>query len=83
MLIENARTAQNLREQAQRCRTNTGAAILCCVAGWLEGQAVVEGDLEPHEFVDLWAEKPQTTVDATGNAAAEWNYDDDGRPIHN
>ena len=83
MLIENTRTAQNLREQAQRCRTVTGAAILCCVAGWLEGQAVVEGDLEPHEFVDLWAEKPQTTVDATGNAAAEWNYDDDGKPIQN
>jgi hypothetical protein len=55
MLIENTRTAQDLREQAQRCRTNTGAAILCGIAGWLDKRPVIEGDLEPHEFVDLWA----------------------------
>ena len=28
---------------------------MCGIVMWLEGWEAVEGGLEPHEFVDLWA----------------------------
>jgi hypothetical protein len=49
------RTIKDLREQARKCKTTTGAAIMCGIVMWLEGWEAVEGGLEPHEFVDLWA----------------------------
>jgi len=54
MIIETQRTTQDLREQAKRCGTARGAAILCCIAGWLEGKEVVEDNAQPYQFVDRW-----------------------------
>ena len=56
------KTPRDLRQQAMKCKTNCGAAILCSLATWMEGREAtgmpapetIEG-LEPWEFVDLWA----------------------------
>jgi len=50
-------TPTQLRQQARMCQLPTAAAILSCVAGWLEGREMVEGGLEPWEFADLWARR--------------------------
>ena len=50
---ETTRTPKDLQQQAQKCQTVNGAAILCGIAAWLDGLRVIEGDLEPWEFTDM------------------------------
>lgn len=50
------RSVIDLRVQATKCRNPRAAAILTSVAGWLEGKSATDGNLEPHEFADLWTE---------------------------
>jgi hypothetical protein len=52
-------TPTQLRQQANRCEHRAAAAILLCVAGWLEGREMPRGSLEPWEFADLWARREE------------------------
>jgi hypothetical protein len=48
------RTTTELRLQAMDCKNPRAAAILVSVANWLDGKQTTEGNLQPHEFADLW-----------------------------
>ena len=41
-----------IQEQARKCTNANAAAILCGIAGWIQGISVIDGDLEPWEFTD-------------------------------
>jgi len=51
-------STRDLRVQATQCRNPRAAAILISVASWLEGKPATDGNLQPHEFADLWTEDP-------------------------
>jgi len=53
-----ARTTTDLRFQAMHCKNSRAAAIIVSVANWLDGMQTTDGNLQPHEFTDLWTEDP-------------------------
>jgi len=67
-----SRTTTDLRRQATECRNPRAAAILASVATWLEGRPATEGNLEPHEFADLWASDPCSGGCRMRNAVTEF-----------
>jgi len=53
-----AQRLMDLRLQATKCKNPRAASILISVASWLEGKPATEGNLDPHQFTDLWTDDP-------------------------
>lgn len=51
----------NLKSQSRLCKTSQGAAIISAIAWWMRGNYIVEGKLEPWQFVDKWVGQVETS----------------------
>lgn len=51
----------NLQAQSRLCKTSQGAAIISAIAWWMRGNYIVEGNLEPWQFVDKWVGQVETS----------------------
>jgi hypothetical protein len=51
----------NLQAQSRLCKTSQGAAIISAIAWWMRGNYIVDGNLEPWQFVDKWVGQVETS----------------------